>query len=170
MTDSAARFEKLLLSHARLDRHEGLRRFALGCVQAVTAETAIPPLWCAAIELIEQRVGRAINEGTFRHRAEEIERRFPMLSLVAGLRNHDPRAASALTTMAALRPSPVEAALDAARGERLHAELAAGGLAVSSVAAADSARRPCGAGLDPARALQQCLHVQMRRLRTACPR
>jgi hypothetical protein len=170
LTDDVARFEKLLLSHAHLDRCQGLRRFAFGCVEAAAGGSAVSLLSCEAVELIGQRAAAKINEGTFRHRAAAVECRFPMLALIAGLRKFDPRAASTLTILAALRPSPVEAALDAARGERLHAELAARRFAVSLDAAGSTSARSHGPALDADRAVRRCLGLQALRLHKACPR
>ena len=163
MTEDVTNFEKLLLSLAQSGDREALRRFALDCARAAMEDCAAPPLWTEAIDLLEQRVAGSVSEGTFRHRAAAIECRFPLLTILAGLRIRDARAATALTVMAALRTSPLESALDAARGERLHAQLAAPCVNAAS-ATQGFESRPGDHGLDPARAALHCLHREVLRL------
>ena len=163
MTADVTHFEKLLLSLAQSGDRETLRRFALDCARAAMQDRAAPPLWTDAIDLLEQRVAGTLSEGTFRHRAAAIECRFPLLTILAGLRNRDARAATALTVMAALRTSALESALDAARGERLHAQLAAPCVNAAS-ATQGMESRPGDHGLDPARAALHCLHREVLRL------
>jgi hypothetical protein len=163
VTDDVAHFEKMLVSLAQEGDRETLRRFALDCARAAMEDSAAPPLWTESIGLLEERVAGSLSEGTFRHRAAAIECRFPLLTILGGLRNGDARAATALTVMAALRTSAVEAALDAARGERLHARLAAPCINAAS-ATQGIEGRPGEHGLEPARAALHCLHRQVLRL------
>lgn len=164
MTEDVARFEQMLKSLALAGDREALRRFALDCARAAIEDSAVPPLWAEAVELLQERVAGSLSEGTFRHRAAAIECRFPLLTILAGLRNGDARAATALTVMAALRTSAVEAALDSARGERLHARLATPCVSAASTSQGSTAGRPVEHRLDPARAALHCLHRQVLRL------
>ena len=151
------------MSLAQAGDRETLRRFALDCARAAMEESAVPPLWSEAIELLQERVAGRHSEGTFRHRAAALECRFPLLTILAGLRNGDARAATALTVMAALRTSAVEAALDAARGERLHARMASPCIS-AALTSQGIEGRPVEHGLEPARAALHCLHRQVLRL------
>ena len=122
----------------------------------------MPPLWRSALELLEERVAGILTEGTFRHRAAAIECRFPLLTIITGLRQGDQRAAAALTVMAALRQSALESALDAARAERLRADLAASASRAATAAGAGSGSAE--AGPDASKAVLHCVWRQLARL------
>ena len=145
--------------------HEALRRFALDCVRVATDGSAPPPLWSEAIELLAERVAGTLSEGTFRHRAAAVECRFPLLTILTGLRHGDPHAATAQTVMAAaLRTFAVETARDAARGERLLTRLATQCASAASAADFPDERRRELQHVDTERAVLHCLQPQAMRL------
>lgn len=125
MIPDSETLERALHRCARAGDRLRLRRFALGCANAMMSERDPSPLWTEAVELIEVRVSGGLVEAEFRRRAALLECQFPLLVALTGLRNGDPRAAAALVVSAALNEDALEAALGASRNERLHARLLA---------------------------------------------
>jgi hypothetical protein len=162
MSELAGMVRDRLVVLARARERDKLRAFALGCASSVAAGSP-PPLWSEALDLLSRRLAGTIDEGSFRRSAAALQCRFPMLTVVSGLRAGDPRAAATLAVMAALHASAYEAAVDAAIAERMHAQMAGRAAPVGSESS-DDTKEPQETGEECA--VRRCVQVQLGRLIT----